>query len=69
VPPALVLNKALFGGAQGALTVPHGLAVDALMVFTPTGQFVPGTSAIFLALFVNGPVIPGPLIKNPNTSK
>ncbi len=33
-----------------------------------TGKVVLGTKAIFFELFENGPVIPGPDIKNPKTS-
>ena len=50
VPPILFTNNALLGGAQGAFIFPQGLAVEPLIVFTPTGHAVPGTNAIFLAL-------------------
>src|SRR5690554_2438131 len=44
------------------------LGVPEFRVLIATGTSVPGISAIFIALFENGPLIPGPLIKNPNAS-
>ncbi len=48
--------------------VPFMPTVPLFTVLMVTGTWVPGTSAILTALFVNGPAMPGPLRKNPKMS-
>ena len=59
----LFKNRALFGGAQGAVTEPHGLDVDPFTVFMDTGQLVPGIKATLV-----GVAYPGPEMKNEKIS-
>ena len=57
-----------FGIANVELSLYKVELVSALMVLILTIVFVPGTNAMFTALLVYGPTIPGPLTKKPKMS-